>query len=361
MDICMRLLRTATLPALLGFVLLHCLAAAGLQPLQAQPVTVPAAGAAGQGQLVGALRSGGLVVLIRHSATAPGIGDPPGFRLDDCRTQRSLNDAGRGQARRIGQWFKQHGIEPTAVRASPWCRTRETALLAFERADDWPALSNLLGDRSREAESRRQVLDSIADVGPKDLQVLVSHGVTIDAFIGESLQQGEMVVVRPLRQAATAASGGSARPLLPQPVGVKEHRSRWWAACWCPSSLGCQRSMACAIVARVAMTSSESLCMVAEEPAGAIHVLVRGRVQGVGFRQMVKQSADAAQVAGWVRNLRDGRVEAVLAGSPAAVQAVLDDIGQGPRGSQVDDVITRPALAEECRAARAPLEVRRTA
>jgi acylphosphatase len=100
--------------------------------------------------------------------------------------------------------------------------------------------------------------------------------------------------------------------------------------------------------------------MAAEEFADGIHVLVSGRVQGVGYRLLVEQSAEAAGVAGWVRNLRDGRVEAVLMGPPEAVQSVLDDIGRGPNGARVDEVITRPALAEECRAARKPLKMRPT-
>jgi phosphohistidine phosphatase SixA len=164
----------------------------------AQPTTsAPTTGEAAQAQLVQDLRQGGLVVLIRHAETEPGVGDPPGFRPDDCPTQRNLNEAGRAQARRLGQWFRQHAIEPTRVRASPWCRTRETAMLAFGKSEDWPALSNLIGDRSRQAEHAMEVLDAISTVGPQDLVVLVSHGVTINAFIGQYLQQGEMVVVRP--------------------------------------------------------------------------------------------------------------------------------------------------------------------
>jgi acylphosphatase len=100
--------------------------------------------------------------------------------------------------------------------------------------------------------------------------------------------------------------------------------------------------------------------MTADEPADGIHVLVSGRVQGVGFRYFVKQRADAAGVAGWVRNLRDGRVEAVLAGAPEAVQAALQDIGRGPAGARVEQVVTRPASAQEGQLARRPLEVRRT-
>ena len=99
--------------------------------------------------------------------------------------------------------------------------------------------------------------------------------------------------------------------------------------------------------------------MLAHETDG-IHVLVSGRVQGVGFRYFVRERAEATGVTGWVRNLRDGSVEAVLIGAPDAVQAMLDAIGRGPGGAHVDEVITRPALAAEIRAARTPFEVRRT-
>ncbi len=158
-------------------------------------------------QLAEGMRQGGLVLLLRHAETVPGVGDPPGFRPNDCPTQRNLNEAGRAQARRLGQWFRQNGIAPTRVLSSPWCRARETASLAFGSAEDWPALSNLIADRSRQAVHAAEVLDAIAKVGPQDLLVLVSHGVTINAFIGEYLQQGEMVIVRP---AAGAASAGKA-------------------------------------------------------------------------------------------------------------------------------------------------------
>lgn len=100
--------------------------------------------------------------------------------------------------------------------------------------------------------------------------------------------------------------------------------------------------------------------MVNDEAVG-IHLLVSGRVQGVGFRYFVRQTADEHGIAGWVRNLRDGRVEAVLMGSGDAVQEVLDAVGRGPGGSFVDEVITRAALDEECAEASQPLAVRKTA
>ena len=72
----------------------------------------------------------GAAVLMRH-AEAPGGGDPPGFRLDDCTTQRNLDEVGRDQARRIGQAFRERGIRVGRVLSSRWCRARDTARLAF--------------------------------------------------------------------------------------------------------------------------------------------------------------------------------------------------------------------------------------
>src|SRR3954468_15023369 len=72
----------------------------------------------------------GAVVLFRH-ATAPGVGDPAGFKLDDCATQRNLGEQGRAEAKRLGALFRDKKIQVGAVLTSQWCRTRETARLAF--------------------------------------------------------------------------------------------------------------------------------------------------------------------------------------------------------------------------------------
>ena len=67
-------------------------------------------------------------------------------------------------------------------------------------------------------------------------------------------------------------------------------------------------------------------------------VLVSGLVQGVWFRQTTADMAREAGVAGWVRNLPDGRVEAVLEGEPVAVEALLAWCRRGPRAARVDSV-----------------------
>ena len=68
------------------------------------------------------------------------------------------------------------------------------------------------------------------------------------------------------------------------------------------------------------------------------HVRVRGRVQGVGFRMFVEDAAAMHGVGGWVRNRRDGAVEAVFAGAPEAVRVVIEACRRGPRGAWVEAV-----------------------
>jgi acylphosphatase len=67
-------------------------------------------------------------------------------------------------------------------------------------------------------------------------------------------------------------------------------------------------------------------------------VIVHGWVQGVYFRDSVRHRARAANVTGWVRNNRDGTVEAVFEGEPEAVESLVRFAGEGPRGARVDRV-----------------------
>jgi len=146
----------------------------------------------------------GAVVMMRHTQTTPGVGDPPGWRLDQCPTQRNLADSGIAHAKRIGQWFATNQLQVTQVRNSPWCRTRDTAVLAFGRRDDWAALSNIFEDRSGAEAQAAAVRQYVAVAKPGELVVLVSHGITIGHIVpgGAGLAAGESIVVR-----AGAAAG----------------------------------------------------------------------------------------------------------------------------------------------------------
>jgi broad specificity phosphatase PhoE len=143
------------------------------------------------------LQAGGRVVLVRHAVTAPGVGDPPGMRLDDCSTQRNLVDDGRRHARRIGEAFRRRNIPVESVLASPWCRCVETARLAFGRADVSPPLGNLFGRPENREAQLRALQPLVANWRGKGNLVLVSHGSTISALTGIGLDTAEMLVVTP--------------------------------------------------------------------------------------------------------------------------------------------------------------------
>jgi phosphohistidine phosphatase SixA len=165
---------------------------------EALPFALPAgpSTAAGSASVWDVLRAGGAVALFRHAA-APGTGDPPGMRLDDCATQRNLDEVGRAQARRIGEAFRGEGVLVGAVLASRWCRARETADLAFPglaRAE--PAFDSFFDERAegpaRTARARRTLLEW---GGPGAL-VVVTHQVNITGLTGIVPSSGEGVVLK---------------------------------------------------------------------------------------------------------------------------------------------------------------------
>ena len=142
------------------------------------------------------LKKGGQVVLMRHAVTTPGAGEPPGFRLDDCSTQRNLTDEGRRDARRVGAAFRARGIGVEGVYSSPWCRCVETADLAFGKHEISTALSNLFTHPENREQQVREMRALVSARVPNN-RVLVSHGATILALTGVSLGTAEMLVVTP--------------------------------------------------------------------------------------------------------------------------------------------------------------------
>jgi phosphohistidine phosphatase SixA len=144
-----------------------------------------------------ALQAGG-VLIVRHAQTEPGIGDPPGFRLDDCTTQRNLSPAGRAQAAAIGPALAARGVRVGRVESSAWCRCLDTARLAFPGAPVQvnASLNSFFEDR-RTGPAQTQALRTrvLAWRGPGAL-VLVTHQVNIGALTGRPAAVGEGVVLR---------------------------------------------------------------------------------------------------------------------------------------------------------------------
>ena len=137
---------------------------------------------------------------MRHGATESNAGDPPGFRLEDCATQRNLSQAGRDQARRVGARFRAEHIPVADVFTSPWCRCRETAMLAFGKAEDWNPLSSTFAMPEREAEFSEHVRRRVGNYAKRRMAgnvVMVTHNVNIAALTRLSVAPAEMVAVRP--------------------------------------------------------------------------------------------------------------------------------------------------------------------
>lgn len=134
------------------------------------------------------------VAVMRH-ALAPGTGDPAGFDLSDCATQRNLDERGRVQAREIGAALRARGIHFDRVLASQWCRTRETAdLLDVGPVDDAPAINSFFRDASTRDRQTRETVELIAERDGR--LMLVTHQVNISALTGRGTRSGEVLVIR---------------------------------------------------------------------------------------------------------------------------------------------------------------------
>lgn len=143
------------------------------------------------------LKEPGRVAIMRH-ALAPGTGDPAGFRLDDCVTQRNLDERGRRQAREIGAALRSAGVVFDRVLTSQWCRCRETAaLLGFGEPEDAPFLNSFFADRSTRDEQTAALRAFLAALDPGETVMLVTHQVNITALTGRGVGSGEVFVLAP--------------------------------------------------------------------------------------------------------------------------------------------------------------------
>ena len=175
-----------------AFVLAAALALSALPALTA--TAVPA-----QTDIWQELRTGrGYVVMLRH-ALAPGTGDPAGFRLGDCSTQRNLSAEGRRQAIAIGAQWRRERMPIDRVLTSRWCRARDTArLLAIGAVTAYPALdSSFTVSDATAARRAAEVRALIArHRGERGALVLVGHQVNITDATGVVPASGQAVVVK---------------------------------------------------------------------------------------------------------------------------------------------------------------------
>jgi phosphohistidine phosphatase SixA len=207
----MRMMITRGMAALL-------LTLGAVAPLQAET---------GNAKALAELSRPGRVLMLRH-ATAPGFGDPPGFRLEDCTTQRNLDAAGREQARLLGARLRAAGIRRAKIYSSQWCRCLETArLLGLGSVRPLPALNSFF-DRPDARARNLAALEAFLSRLPRDdgPVVLVTHQVTISAITDRGVRPGGGAVLRldgtgkpPVVAALTLDERRSSRCIVPLACG----------------------------------------------------------------------------------------------------------------------------------------------
>ena len=159
-------------------------------------VTIAVPARADEAAAWSALRTGGYVALMRHTDAPGGTGDPPGFKLEDCATQRNLSDKGRAEAAKIGARMKAEGISFEKILASPWCRCMDTArLLDMGAVAPAPTFSNVVVLRDQSEALTEGARALIADWEGAGTLLVVTHGANIRALTGISPATGEIVVV----------------------------------------------------------------------------------------------------------------------------------------------------------------------
>ena len=152
-----------------------------------------------QTELANAMQDGQHVLLMRH-ADAPGFGDPQGYQLTQCSTQRNLGERGRKQAQATGDWLAKQGITKAQVYSSPWCRCIDTAsLLNKGPVKKEAALGSFFDDMSqakKQTEDLAKLIQAERIQYPKAPIVMVTHHVNIESFTGKVLNSGDMVLVK---------------------------------------------------------------------------------------------------------------------------------------------------------------------
>ena len=145
--------------------------------------------------LLNQLEDGGKLIFIRH-AYAPGGGDPNNFNLNDCSTQRNLNNEGREQAKYIGEFFKKNKIKIDKVLSSEWCRCKETAKIAFKNFSTNSFLNSFYSFKyAKNKEKQIEMLnDYVKKFKSNQNLIFVTHYVLISEVLNYAPSSGEIVV-----------------------------------------------------------------------------------------------------------------------------------------------------------------------
>ena len=139
---------------------------------------------------------GNKIILIRHSL-APGGGDPAGFKIDNCKTQRNLNKKGINQSKKIGKLFKKNKVSIDQVLSSQWCRCKDTAKHAFGEYKEFTALNSTFQSPfdKNEGKQVKELYNYVKkwNGNGKNL-VLITHYSIITAVTNAVPSSGEIVI-----------------------------------------------------------------------------------------------------------------------------------------------------------------------
>ena len=148
-----------------------------------------------QEKLIDLLKDGNNLIFIRH-AYAPGNGDPTNFKLNDCSTQRNLNDEGIIQSKKIGQFFSRNKIQVDKVLSSEWCRCKDTAKFAFNKYSTFDALNSFYDPRFKNNKNKQvhDLKNYINNWKSKKNLVFITHFVVISEVLKVGADSGEIII-----------------------------------------------------------------------------------------------------------------------------------------------------------------------
>ena len=146
-------------------------------------------------KILKSLKEGKKLVFIRH-AIAPGNGDPNNFDINDCSTQRNLDENGIEESKKIGLFFKNNKIKIDKVLSSQWCRCKDTAKYAFKNFETFDALNSFYDEKFAENETKqiKDLKNYIKKWNSDKNLVLITHFVVISSIVNTGASSGEIII-----------------------------------------------------------------------------------------------------------------------------------------------------------------------
>ena len=146
-------------------------------------------------KILQSLKEGKKLVFIRH-AIAPGNGDPNNFDINDCSTQRNLDQNGIEESKKIGLFFRNNKIKIDKVLSSQWCRCKDTAKYAFKNFKTFDALNSFYDEKfaANEAKQIKDLKNYIKRWNSDKNLVLITHFVVISSILNTGASSGEIII-----------------------------------------------------------------------------------------------------------------------------------------------------------------------